>query len=110
MLLEQLGESRHVSQRRKIRETHESRKCVYGRYSYKTGYFDQRCFYNAFAEFDNQDIETSLKSENLIVKIFAVLDRRVGKRRLKIMKETIMEDPDTFREFYAIRVKAEGLL
>ena len=76
----------------------------------KLGIFDQRCFYNAFAEFDNQDIETSLKSENLIVKIFAVLDRRVGKRRLKIMKETIMEEPDTFREFYAIRVKAEGLL
>ena len=61
-------------------------------------------------EFDNQDIETSLKSENLIVKIFAVLDRRVGKRRLKIMKETIMDEPDTFQEFYAIRVKAEGLL
>ena len=62
------------------------------------------------SEFDNQDIETSLKSENLIVKIFAVLDRRVGKRRLKIMKETIMDEPDTFQEFYAIRVKAEGLL
>ena len=61
----------------------------------KLGIFDQRCFYNAFAEFDNQDIETSLKSENLIVKIFAVLDRRVGKRRLKIMKETIMDEPDT---------------
>ena len=59
---------------------------------------------------DNQDIETSLKSENLIVKIFAVLDRRVGKRRLKIMKETIMDESDTFQEFYAIRVKAEGLL
>ena len=74
------------------------------------GIFDQRCFYNAFVEFDNQDIEASLKSENLIVKIFAVLDRRVGKRRLRIMKETIMEEPDTFQEFYAIRVKAEGLL
>ena len=34
----------------------------------KLGIFDQRCFYNAFAEFDNQDIEASLKSENLIVK------------------------------------------
>ena len=76
----------------------------------KLGIFDQRWLYNAFAEFDNQDIETSLKSENLIVKIFAVLDRRVGKRRLKIMKETIMDESDTFQEFYAIRVKAEGLL
>ena len=55
-------------------------------------------------------LKQALKSENLIVKIFAVLDRRVGKRRLKIMKETIMDEPDTFQEFYAIRVKAEGLL
>ena len=74
------------------------------------GIFDQRCFYNAFAEFDQQSIEMSLKSENLIVRIFAVLDRRVGKRRLALMKETIAEEPDTFREFYAIRMKAEGLI
>ena len=60
--------------------------------------------------FDQQGIEMSLKSENLIVRIFAVLDRRVGKRRLALMKETIAEEPDTFREFYAIRVKAEGLV
>lgn len=74
------------------------------------GIFDQRCFYNAFAEFDQQSIEMSLKSENLIVRIFAVLDRRVGKRRLALMKETIAEEPDTFQEFYAIRLKAEGLI
>lgn len=67
-------------------------------------------FYNAFAEFDQQSIEMSLKSENLIVRIFAVLDRRVGKRRLALMKETIADEPDTFREFYAIRMKAEGLV
>ena len=48
--------------------------------------------------------------ENLIVRIFAVLDRRVGKRRLALMKETIAEEPDTFQEFYAIRLKAEGLI
>ena len=76
----------------------------------RLGIFDQRCFYNAFAEFDQQSIEMSLKSENLIVRIFAVLDRRVGKRRLALMKETIAEEPDTFREFYAIRLKAEGLI
>ena len=46
------------------------------------GIFDQRCFYNAFAEFEQQGIEMSLKSENLIVRIFAVLDRRVGKKKV----------------------------
>lgn len=76
----------------------------------RLGIFDQRCFYNAFAEFDQQSIEMSLKSENLIVRIFAVLDRRVGKRRLALMKETIADEPDTFWKFYAIRMKAEGLV
>lgn len=76
----------------------------------KLGVFDQRCFYNAFAEFDNQDIESSLRSDNLIVRIFAVLDRRIGKRRLILMKETIEREPEIFQEFYAIRAKAEGLL
>ena len=55
----------------------------------KLGVFDQRSFYAAFQEFDQQSIEKSLKSENLIVRIFAVLDRRVGKRRLLMMKDTI---------------------
>ena len=76
----------------------------------RLGVFDQRCFYNAFAKFDNQDIEVSIKSDDLIVRIFAVLDRRIGKRRLELMKETIGSEPETFQEFYAIRAKAEGLL
>lgn len=76
----------------------------------KLGVFDQRCFYKAFEEFDNQSIEASLKSDDLLVRIFAVLDRRIGKRRLALMKETITSEPETFQEFYAIRAKAEGLL
>lgn len=74
------------------------------------GVFDQRCFYEAFAEFDNQNIEDSLRSSNLIVRIFALLDRRVGKRRLKGMQENILNEPPAFQEFYAIRAKAEGII
>ena len=40
----------------------------------KLGVFDQTCFYKAFKEFDNQSIEKSLYSENMLVRIFAVLD------------------------------------
>lgn len=76
----------------------------------KLGVFDQRCFYEAFAEFDNQSIEKSLNSENMLVRIFAVFDRRVGKRKLLSMKESIENEPDTFREFYAIRIRAEGIV
>ena len=60
--------------------------------------------------YNDQDIEMSLNSANLIVRIFAVLDRRVGKRRLTLMKKTIQEKSDTFQEFFAIRAKAEELL
>ena len=74
----------------------------------RLGVFDQRSFYRAFTEFEQQCIEASLKSENLLVRIFAVLDRRVGKRRLLAMKESITEEPAVFQEFYAIRAKAEN--
>ena len=76
----------------------------------KLGVFDQTCFYEAFDEFDNQSIEKSLYSDNLLVRIFAVLDRRVGKRRLLTLKENIENEPDTFKEFFAIRMNAEGIV
>ena len=76
----------------------------------KLGVFDQTCFYEAFKEFDNQSIVKSLCSENLLVRIFAVLDRRVGKRKLISMKETIENEPDTFKEFFAIRMNADGIV
>lgn len=76
----------------------------------KLGVFDQRCFYRAFEEFDNQCIENSLNSDDLIVRIFAVLDGRIGKRRLLLIQETIQEEPETFQTFFAIRAKAEGLM
>ncbi|MBF1044636.1 MAG: hypothetical protein HXL21_04545 [Peptostreptococcus sp.] len=75
----------------------------------KLGVFDQRRFYAAFEEFDQQNIEMSLKSENLLVRIFAILDRRVGKRRLLAMKDTIEQETDTFKKFYAIRAMADGI-
>ena len=76
----------------------------------KLGVFDQTCFYKAFDEFDNQSIEKSLYSDNLLVRIFAVLDRRVGKRKLISMKESIENEPDSIKEFFAIRMNAEGIV
>lgn len=74
------------------------------------GTFDERDFYDVFQEFDNQSIEKSLESEDLLVRIFAVLDHRVGKRRLLKIKENIENEPINFQIFYAIRMEAEGLL
>ncbi|MDU2153694.1 MULTISPECIES: hypothetical protein [Veillonella] len=73
------------------------------------GVFDQTCFYQAFNEFDNQSIDKSLVSDNLIVRIFAVLDRRIGTRRLISMRDFMEEEPPVFQKFYAIRMYHEGL-
>lgn len=73
----------------------------------KYGQFDQRCFYNAFNEFDNQSIELSINSDNLLIRIFAILDRRVGKRTLYKIKENILNEPEIFKQFFNIRMNAE---
>ncbi|MCM1364311.1 MAG: hypothetical protein NC122_03840 [Faecalibacterium sp.] len=77
--------------------------------SLNSGAFDQRCFYSAFEEFDNQSIDESIKSDNLLITIFALLDRRIGKRRLNEMKESIQNQPEVIQMFYNIRMDAEGL-
>lgn len=43
----------------------------------------------------------------MIVRIFALLDRRVGKRRLLAMKAGIDQECETIRCFYGIRAAAE---
>ncbi len=68
------------------------------------GMFDNQYFYKAFEEFDNQSIEKSLASTNMLIRIFAVLDRRVGKRTLSKIGENIKNEPEIFRTFYNIRV------
>ena len=75
----------------------------------RLGVFDQRSFYEAFSIFDNQSIEESLSSENMLVRIFAILDRRVGKRRLEKIRREIHGEDKTNREFIAIRAAAAGL-
>ncbi len=73
------------------------------------GLFDQRDFYAAFQEFDNQSIEASLASEHPIVRIFALLDRRLGKRRLAALEKAMEQELDWVRPFYRLRMEAEWL-
>ena len=73
------------------------------------GMFDQHTLYNAFRQFDNQSIEESLESDDLLVRIFAILDRRVGKRRLEVMGETLSREESVLRDFYLLRLDAEGM-
>ena len=74
------------------------------------GCFDQRVFYEAFHIFDNQSIEESINSDNPLVRVLALLDRRLGKRRLLAMKEKMEQELPWVRAFYVIRMQAEGLM
>jgi len=74
------------------------------------GCFDNWMLYEAFNIFDNQSIEKSLVCENPLVRIFALLDRRLGKRRLLALKGSMGQELDWVRAFYVIRMQAEGLM
>ncbi|MBQ4348385.1 MAG: hypothetical protein IJC79_02055 [Clostridia bacterium] len=66
-------------------------------------------FCDALAENRNQDIKTSLNSDNPIVRMFAILDRRVGKRTLDKLKGVLDEQPEWLKQFYVLRFEAENL-
>lgn len=57
-------------------------------------------FRNALAEYRNQDIKISIQSNNPIVRMFAILDHRVGKRTLEKLKDTLDEQPEWLKQFY----------
>ena len=67
-------------------------------------------FYVAFHEFDTQTVQESLQSEDQIVRLFALFDRRVGKRTLLKLREGLDAQTPAFQKLYAIRMEAEGLI
>ena len=66
-------------------------------------------FCEALEVYRNQDIKSSLQSNNPIVRMFAILDRRVGKRTLIKIKDEVNAQPDWLKEFYLLRLNAEIL-
>lgn len=58
----------------------------------RTEYTDDE-FCDALENYRNQSIRESLNSENALVRMFAILDRRVGKRMLIEIKKTIERQP-----------------
>ena len=68
-----------------------------------------REFCDALASYRKRDIIFSLQSDNPIERMFAILDRRVGKRTLEKLKEVYDEQPDWLKPFYTLRFEAENL-
>ena len=69
----------------------------------KDGVYSQVEFLEAVNEYINSPIEDSLKSDNTLIKILVLLDRRVGKRTLDNLKDTIVNEEDIVLYFYKLR-------
>jgi hypothetical protein len=73
------------------------------------GIFDVWQFTDALDEFLVSGIEDSLYSQNPLIRLFAILDRRVGKRTLKKIRETVKDQPEWLQYFYKLRLQAEDM-
>ena len=77
--------------------------------AFRAGEFYQKDFYRAFEIFDNQSISESLVSENALVQMFALLDRRTGKRTLDKLRIPMQDAPQWLQMIYCIRLQAEHM-
>lgn len=69
--------------------------------------FDDEDFCNALSVYRNSPIEESLYHINPLVRMFAILDRRAGKRTLIKASENLDALPAWLRELYVLRISAE---
>ena len=74
------------------------------------GIFAQYDFFDSVEEYFNIPIEKALKSDNMVIKILCLIDRRVGKRTLQKMKETIKDEKEIIQYFFQLRCAADGLI
>ena len=71
------------------------------------GKFNQYTFYDSLDEYCQNAIETSLNSENLLIRCLALFDSRLGKRRLRALD--LSKESQKVIEFYKIRCECEGM-
>ena len=67
-------------------------------------------FYSAFYEYHNNSIDKSLESADPLVRLFAFVDKRVGKRRLEKLLPEIEKQPEWLQTFFKLRLEAEGII
>ncbi len=53
--------------------------------------------------------DKSLTDDNYFIRLLAVLDGRIGKRRLRPLLDNIDNEPEWFRKWIRLRCEAEGL-
>lgn len=65
-------------------------------------------FIQSITIFLKTDIAAALRSDNYLLRVFAYMDKRVGKRTLVKIKDEVETLPEWVRRFYRLRCEAEG--
>ncbi|MEC2074863.1 hypothetical protein [Metabacillus fastidiosus] len=73
------------------------------------GIFAQYDFFDAVEQYFHLPIEKTLKSDDMVIKILSLIDRRVGKRTLHRMRESIQNEQEIIQYFYNLRCEADGI-
>ncbi len=73
----------------------------------RTEYTDEE-FCDALNKYRNQDIQESVHSCNPLIRMFAILDRRIGQRTLTRIKDDISNCPLWLQQIYHFRIDAEN--
>ncbi len=73
----------------------------------REGVFSQQTYYDSLSEYSHCSIDALLASPNTLIKCLAMLDARLGKRRL--LKFDLSQEHQKVVEFYRIRCECEGL-
>lgn len=64
-------------------------------------------FAHALKEYRNSDIQESIYSDDPIVKMFALFDRRIGKRTLVKIYDEMKNEPKWLQDIYLLRIDAQ---
>lgn len=63
---------------------------------------------DALREYLNAPIQDALSSGNPLVRMFAVLDRRAGKRTLSRLAASVAQQPEWLQTFYRLRLSVDS--
>ena len=74
------------------------------------GILCEKDFIQSLTIYLKTDIATSLQSDNYLLRVFAYMDRRVGKRILVKIKDEVDQLPEWVKQFYQIRCEVEGIV
>lgn len=79
-------------------------------YALKYGFMDvdsiMRCIHKHLNVYN---VRECLDSGNYILKLLAVLDRRIGKQTVKKLADNISNEPEWFQKFILLRAESEGI-